>query len=151
MSSLVPIACVNVALINAHREILLTRRSERVREPGRWCLPGGHVDRGEGWLQAAIRETKEEVGITIVKPEFFGLYSEPELSVTEVEVQPGVRIQFLCAAFRLFVKDDAKVKPNDEVDDWDWFALDNLPDPMLKSHPLRVKDALRFDGEVFLK
>lgn len=149
-SSLVPIACVNIAIVNSHREVLLTKRSKKVREPGRWCLPGGHVDPGEGWIAAALRETKEEVGLTIAKPELVGLYSDPILSIPDEMVAPGVRVQFLCAAFRVFTKSD-DVKPNDEVEDWDWFSIDNLPEPMIKSHPVRVQDALEFQGEVHLK
>jgi glycerol 3-phosphatase-2 len=150
MTSVTPIACVNVAIVNAHREVLLTLRSKRVREPGRWCLPGGHIDPGEGWLQAAIRETKEEVGLVIVKPELIGLYSDPKICITDERLAGGGSIQYLCAAFRVFAKGEI-MKPNDEVEDWDWFSLDNLPEPMLKSHPQRVRDALEFDGEVFLR
>jgi 8-oxo-dGTP pyrophosphatase MutT (NUDIX family) len=149
-SSVIPVSSVNVAIINAHREVLLTRRSSKVRQPGRWCLPGGHVEAGESWLQAALREVKEEVGLVVVKPELFGLYSNPALTITEEEVEPGKRVQYLCAAFRVFTKAET-VDVNHEVDDWDWFALDNLPEPMMKSHPVRVQDALAFDGEVYLK
>ncbi len=43
----------------------LTLRNSRHRDVG---LPKGHVERGEGRLEAAIRETAEETGITDVAP-----------------------------------------------------------------------------------
>jgi 8-oxo-dGTP pyrophosphatase MutT (NUDIX family) len=41
--------------------LLLTRRSDN----GQWCLPGGGVDAGERPAEAAIREVREETGLTI--------------------------------------------------------------------------------------
>jgi hypothetical protein len=58
--------------------------------------------------------------------------------------------QFVVALFRID-RYDGEIKPNEEVDLWDWFALDRLPAPMLKSHPIRVEDALRFEREVFVR
>jgi len=44
---------------------VLTRRAARLRaHSGQWALPGGRIDPGETPLEAAIRETREEVGIT---------------------------------------------------------------------------------------
>ena len=46
-AEIVPIASVNGVIFNPQREVLLTRRSAIVREPGKWCLPGGHLEIGE--------------------------------------------------------------------------------------------------------
>jgi 8-oxo-dGTP diphosphatase len=42
--------------------ILLTRRRIAPFE-GRWCLPGGHIDRFEAARVAVIREVREETGL----------------------------------------------------------------------------------------
>lgn len=42
----------------------------------KWVAPGGHVDEGENSLQAAARESSEEVGINdleLLKPEIFDI------------------------------------------------------------------------------
>ena len=41
------------------RQVLLIQR-----ETGEWALPGGFIDQGEDPLVAAIRETREETGVT---------------------------------------------------------------------------------------
>lgn len=46
--------------------LLLTRRAEGLRShAGQWALPGGRVDPGETSMQAALRETAEEVGLVL--------------------------------------------------------------------------------------
>ena len=47
-------------------EILMLRRSKTKKAfPGWLTLPGGHIDEGENPLSAALREAKEETGISL--------------------------------------------------------------------------------------
>ena len=47
-------------------EVLMFKRSETKKKfPGFWSIPGGHIDGGEDPLACAIREVKEETGISI--------------------------------------------------------------------------------------
>jgi 8-oxo-dGTP pyrophosphatase MutT (NUDIX family) len=147
---IVPVPAVNGAVFDRHRRILLTRRSPRVREPGKWCLPGGHLETGESWATAMARELEEEVGLRVRTPRLYGIYSDPALTVTQERVPEGYYAQFVCAAF-LVTDFENEVTPNDEVDQWDWFTADRLPEPMLKSHPIRVRDAFAFTHEVFIR
>lgn len=41
-------------------------------DPGEICFPGGHVEEGENFLEAALRETWEEIGIPKEKIEIIG-------------------------------------------------------------------------------
>lgn len=150
MSRIVPIPAVNTALINSHGEILLSLRSKTVREPLKWCLPGGHLEIGETWQDGARRETLEELGIKTKNEIFCGVYSDPAITVTQDVMEEGFRGQYVVAVF-IAKEWEGEFKPNDEVEDYDWFSLDNLPEPIIRSHPIRAIDALNFKGVPFVR
>ena len=56
--------CVHVMLRN-DKQVLLSLRNSDVADNGFWGLPGGHVESGESFYSTAIRELKEELGISI--------------------------------------------------------------------------------------
>ena len=37
------------------------------------CFPGGHVEPGESFTEAAVRETQEETGLTVLDPRLCGV------------------------------------------------------------------------------
>ena len=77
-------------VIDAGR-VLLLRRGIMPRI-GKWTFPGGYVDLGETPEQAAIRETIEEVGMSVGLSRLLGLYSDPAQPIAAVAVylaEPG--------------------------------------------------------------
>ena len=55
--------------------LLLEVRSQLVKQPGEVCFPGGRAEPGESVIDAAVRETCEELGI---RPEEIEVISELE-------------------------------------------------------------------------
>jgi 8-oxo-dGTP diphosphatase len=51
--------------ISQDNKVLLLQEGGRLSK-GLWCFPGGHVDEGESFEEAAIREAKEESGYQII-------------------------------------------------------------------------------------
>jgi len=147
---IVPVPAVNAVIFNENKEVLFTKRSQTVREPGKWCLPGGHIEVGESWTDAVVREIKEELGIKLIKFELAGIYSDPTLTVTEDVVPDGYHAQFVVASF-IVEKFTGEITPNEEVEDWDWFPASEPPDPILKSHPVRARDGVKFKGNVYVR
>lgn len=60
---------VHVWVVNAQKQFLLQKRSLNKKvDAGLWSVCGGVVDSGETSVQAAVRETREEVGLYL-RPE----------------------------------------------------------------------------------
>ena len=64
-----------LCLIRDGDKVLLQNRVKK-DWPG-YTLPGGHVECGESFVDAVIREMKEETGLTIMKPKMVGIKQFP--------------------------------------------------------------------------
>ena len=62
---LTPSAAIMIPIVRDKDEpaLLMEVRSLKVRQPGEVCFPGGHIEEGETCMDAALRETYEELGI----------------------------------------------------------------------------------------
>lgn len=149
MKAILPVPAANAAILKDNK-ILLTRRSAQIREAGKWCLPGGHVELGEKWFSAMVREVHEETGLTVLSGVLLGLYSDPLLTTTPTPYYGDKTGQFVVATY-LVTHFSGEVNPNHEVDAWGWFGVEQLPTPMLRSHPVRIQDAFEYQGVPFVR
>lgn len=63
--------CVLCMLSDGNGNVLVQDRMDP-SWPG-VCFPGGHVEKGESFTAAAIREVREETGLTMVNPRLCGV------------------------------------------------------------------------------
>lgn len=66
------------AILTGRRELLFMRRAEYEGDPwsGHLSFPGGRVEPGETPLEAAIRETEEELGLALSEEQLLGELDE---------------------------------------------------------------------------
>ncbi len=85
-----------------------------IRQYGRpfYILVAGYVSRGEELEHAAIRELREETGMTAESVHFNRThFFEPSNT--------------LMCNFTVFVKDDSEMNPNSEIDSYTWFTKED--------------------------
>ncbi len=116
-----PVAAVAVIINPKDRggSVLLIKRTERVGDPwsGQIAFPGGHkAPDDRDFLETAIREAKEEVGVELREHELFGHLPLVYARTRRVQVVPYV--------FEL--RTSAMIRPNEEVSDSFWAPLDSL-------------------------
>ncbi|MBS0232389.1 MAG: NUDIX domain-containing protein [Proteobacteria bacterium] len=102
-------------IVDEASRVLLIRHGYR---PG-WHFPGGGVERGEEVEDALVREVLEETGVIILQPpRLVGAYAH-------FAEYPGDHIVlFMIRHWRR----DATPRPNTEIAEQAFFALDALPD-----------------------
>lgn len=67
---------IHLHVFNSQGELFLQKRSARKDiQPNKWdSSVGGHIDLGENPLNAALREAKEEIGLTLSEIHFIDKY-----------------------------------------------------------------------------
>lgn len=103
-----------------------------------WNLPGGGVDRGETPWECAIREVKEETGLTVTIEKLIGIYSKPE--------EDDLVFSYKCQIV------DGDIQTTEEAKEIKYFGIDELPPNIISKQVERIKDYLAdLDGAVMVK
>ncbi len=100
-------------------KILLLRRKNTGYEDGNYGLPSGHVEDNEPFTLAMQRETKEEIGITVLKD---------DLSLVHImhRKEKDIKVDIFFTT-KIWNGDPINTEP-DLCDNLQWFPLDNLPE-----------------------
>lgn len=107
------IAPVMMALVHRGRELLLTRKPGYAS--GRYTVVAGFVEAGESLEQCLAREVREEVGVEIRAPRYFGS-------------QPWPFPNSLVMAFSAEWAGGEVLPDPAELEEAQWFSIDALPD-----------------------
>jgi 8-oxo-dGTP pyrophosphatase MutT (NUDIX family) len=104
-------------------KVMLGKRAPTTKNPNQWNFFGGHLDKGETAVQAAVRELKEETGYTM------SVSKLKEISTIGTSTYFAARIE-----------DPQNIKTTDEISKVKPFKLIDLPDN------LHAKTANFFDS-----
>ena len=103
-------------------KVLLLRRFQTGWMDGSYSVPAGHVDGDESAAQAATREAKEEVGVTLENKD---LRLATVMHRRTPEGKENERLDFFFVATKWTGEIENK-EPN-KCDDLGWFSISDLP------------------------
>jgi len=127
-------------------KVLLGKRNEdpvkassELHGEGTWTMPGGKLHFGESFEEGARRELMEEIGIKVEKMKVISISNE---IVSDAHY---VCVGFLCDDF----EGEPKIMEPEEIVEWKWFSLDELPTPIFPPSKKIVENYLakRFYGD----
>src|SRR5580692_6220343 len=125
-----PLVGVGTIVIENSRVVLVKRAHPPLQN--QWSIPGGVLEVGELVREAAVREAREETGLTVEPGELLGVYDRVLRDPQRRVQYHYVLIDFLCrrVAGKLAAASDAA-----EVR---WFTREELPELKLAEDTLDV-------------
>jgi 8-oxo-dGTP diphosphatase len=124
-----------LVLRDASGRVLLLRR----RDDETWGLPGGGLEPGESWAQAALRECREETGWTARIDELLGVYSDES---TQVHRYPDGSVRHFVGVVFVATAVEQSAPLDDEAVELRWVTPDEVPGPLFAPDVPVLRDAL---------
>ncbi len=128
---------VHVLVFNSHGQIFLQKRSmKKDRQPGLWdSSASGHVDSGEDYDTTAVREVREEIGLTL---------SQTPTRLFKIDACAETDQEFVWV-YRC--ENEGPFQLNaDEIERGNWFTIDEVSQWMAR-RPEEFASALLFIWE----
>jgi 8-oxo-dGTP pyrophosphatase MutT (NUDIX family) len=96
----------------------------RLIDTGHWATIGGAIEPDESPSESAIREAREEAGVSVELGAILGVLGGPDYRVTYPN---GDRSAYVVTVFDATVIDGTPRPDDDETSDVGWFKPDELP------------------------
>jgi 8-oxo-dGTP pyrophosphatase MutT (NUDIX family) len=130
---------VRAVIRNASGEVLLQQRGDF----GTWGLPAGAVELDESVMMALQREVWEETALRVMRATPFGMYSNPQNSITYPN---GDQVQPISLAFLIDEWAGEPIADGQESLRLAFFDFDHLPhvDQIHPAHHKTILDSRRF-------
>lgn len=124
--------CVDIIVISKTKDnpriILIERKNPPFEKC--WALPGGFIEMNETLEQSALRELKEETGLTLTSLKQFAAYGDPGRDPRERTVS---------IVFYTILENEIDPCAGDDAEKTKWFPVKNIP-PLAFDHKKILED-----------
>lgn len=111
-----PYPCIAAIVVNSEGKILLGKRSAESIYPFNWCLPCGYIEYDETYVEATVREVKEEMGLLAV----------PDGIINVVSNHFDNGVHSLVVVMLAHYDGDEDPVPGDDIIEAGWFDPEDL-------------------------
>ena len=132
-------------MILKDNKILLGKRHEdpekadsKLNGEGTWTMPGGKLEYGETFEEGAIREVMEETGMKLSNPKVICINNDKNEHAHFITI----------GLFSDYIEGEAKVMEPNEITEWKWFNLNELPKPLFFPSERVLKNY--FEGKFYI-
>lgn len=122
---------IGVIIQNANNEILVGKR--KGSHAPFYSIPGGHLEHGETFEAAAIKEVFEETGLQIKNPKVFGVTNN--LRTYKSENKHYISVNLFVNEF----EGTLEVKEPDKCEAWAWYNLSAIPKPQFDASEFAIE------------
>jgi len=106
-------------ILEKNNQLLLQRRFNTGFEDGNYDFVSGHLDKNESFKEAAIRETKEEVGVNV---------KEEDLKLVHVQSRINSGHERIALFFKTNKwQGEPKIMEPNKCDELKWFDKNKIP------------------------
>ncbi|MDP2638669.1 MAG: NUDIX hydrolase [Candidatus Azambacteria bacterium] len=109
---------VGAITINDKNQILLVKRAAHVWNGNKYTIPGGFLDRNESTKEGALRELREETGLTGKISFLFRVNDNPNRPKEDRQNVDFIYVVEITGG---------DIKTSQETASIDWFSVENLP------------------------
>lgn len=121
---------IGILILNPAGEVLIGKR--KGKHAPYFSIPGGKLELGERFEEAAIREIKEETGLVISSPTVFCVANN--LKTFQAEHIHFVSVNLIATSF----EGEPKVMEKEKCASWQWCNPRQLPQPHFEASELAI-------------
>ncbi|MBO0797908.1 MAG: NUDIX domain-containing protein [Blastocatellia bacterium] len=115
---------VGMGILVMRRGRVLLGRRRGSHGAGYYAAPGGHLEFGESFEEAARREVREETGLEIADLRLLSVGNY--VFKRDDSERHYVDVDFVCEA----PSGDPQLKEPEKCHGWDWYDIEDLPQPL---------------------
>lgn len=130
------LSSIYLIIKNSEGKILLQRRQGTKLWPGFLALPAGHVDEGEDVYEAAIREAREELSITITKDDIIDTFA---VNRKNKSLPPYFDVYFELKSYQGEISINEPEKCSELV----WADINDMPEDMIDFEATAIKNNIK--------